>query len=267
MSAHQLGKDFLESALSRLVSDPGDAGTINVQSNGLAIVPLISAGAETRTLAAPSTVGQQVMLYADTATGTITLTINSGVSGLSTYAFSAAGQTLHLEAIKVAGTLKWQMAAATNQVVTSLTATSLTTSTGTVSTADGLTVGGVIVPQELVITCTVPTQATLTEQNLFVATRAYQVTSIRVVPDVAQGGALTGTVVKAVSTATPVNSTTPMHTANAIDFNATAHTVQTITLTSTTADLVLAAGNRIALDLSGALTTGRATISITLKCV
>lgn len=134
-----------------------------------------------------------------------------------------------------------------------------------VATADELTVGGVIVPQYEEITIPIVPHATLTEQNLYTATEAIQVVSIRVVPDLVQGGALTGTVVKAVSTATPANGTTPMHTANAIDFNATAHTVQSITLSSTTADLQLAAGNRIGLDLSAALTTGRACITIRYK--
>jgi hypothetical protein len=49
-----------------------------------------------------------------------------------------------------------------------------------------------------------------------------------------------------------------------MNLNAAAHTVQTLTLTSTTADLSLAAGDRIALVLSGALSTGSANVSIRL---
>jgi hypothetical protein len=86
-----------------------------------------------------------------------------------------------------------------------------------------------------------------------------------VVPDLVQGGALTGTVVKAIGTATPVKTTTPMHTADEANFNATAHTVQPMTLTATVADLKLAPGDRIGLDLSAALTTGRANITIRMK--
>lgn len=134
-----------------------------------------------------------------------------------------------------------------------------------ITTADKLTVGGLIVPQELELAFTLPPLATITEFDLWVATAAYQVTKIRMVPSTLQGGALTGTVVKAVSTATPVKTTTPMHAADLLDFNTGAYTVQSPTLTATTADLQLAAGNRIALDLSAAKTAGHAALGITLK--
>lgn len=118
---------------------------------------------------------------------------------------------------------------------------------------------------EFTITVPILPHASLTEQNLLVAREALQVLSIDVVPDLVQGGALTGTICKASGTAAPANGTTPMHTANDINFNATAHTVQPITLTATEADLVLAAGDRIGLDLSAALTTGRAVVSIRVR--
>ena len=88
------------------------------------------------------------------------------------------------------------------------------------------------------------------------------VTSIKYTPDTAQGGALTATVVKASGTATPASATTPMHIAAAIDLNGTAHTVQAITNTVTAADLVLAAGDRIAIVLSGAMTVGSGLLTI-----
>ena len=118
---------------------------------------------------------------------------------------------------------------------------------------------------EFSITVPILPHATLTEQNLFVARESLEVISIDVVPDLVQGGALTGTICKATSTTAPANGTTPMHTANDINFNATAHTVQPITLTVTAADLRLVAGDRIGLDLSAALTTGRAVATIRLR--
>jgi hypothetical protein len=118
---------------------------------------------------------------------------------------------------------------------------------------------------DFAITIPILPHASLTEQNLFTARESLQVLSIDVTPDLVQGGTLTGTVCKATGTATPVKTTTPMHTADGINFNATAHTVQSITLTSTAADLNLVAGERIALDLSAALTTGRANITIRLR--
>lgn len=98
--------------------------------------------------------------------------------------------------------------------------------------------------------------------NLAVAKFAFTVTSIDYTPDIAQGGALTATIVKASGTATPASATTPMHIAAAIDLNGTAHTVQPITVTVTAADLVLAAGDRIAVVLSGAMSVGSGLLTI-----
>ena len=131
-----------------------------------------------------------------------------------------------------------------------------------VETADALTIADVIVPDTLFLTFQYSPLATITEYDLMVAPRALKVVSIKVVPSTLQGGALTGTIVKATGTATPANGTTPMHTANAINFNSGAYTVQSITLTSTVADLALVAGERIGLDLSAAMTAGKGAITI-----
>ena len=102
----------------------------------------------------------------------------------------------------------------------------------------------------------------MTEYDLFIAPRAMTVTAISVVPSTLQGGALTATVCKATGTSAPANGTTPMHTANAINLNTGAYTVQNITLTATAADLTLAAGDRIGIDYSAAYTTGHAALTI-----
>lgn len=126
-----------------------------------------------------------------------------------------------------------------------------------VTDADALTVGGVKVPQQqTLVEFTVPILAGKTVYNLFVARDAWQVTTVDYVPDVAEGSTLTATAVKATSTTAPASATTPLHTAAAINLNGTAHTVQPITLSSTTADLQLAVGDRIGFVLSGAMTTG-----------
>jgi hypothetical protein len=138
---------------------------------------------------------------------------------------------------------------------------------GSVATADTLLVAGVIVPTVMIASFRVGPHATVTEYDLMVAPRALQVTRIDVVPSTLQGGALTATVVKAVGTDTPVKTTTPMHTADSINLNSGAYTVQNVTLTATTADLVLAAGNRIAIDYSAALTAGHAAVTISYKYV
>lgn len=118
---------------------------------------------------------------------------------------------------------------------------------------------------DVVLSIPISLHASKVVYNLFVARRGYTVTSIDYTPDIAQGGALTATVVKAITTATPASGTTPMHAAGGIDLNGTAHTVQVKTLTSTAADLVLAAGNRIGLVLSGAMTVGSGTVTIRMS--
>jgi hypothetical protein len=118
----------------------------------------------------------------------------------------------------------------------------------------------------VLVSVNVPAHASKTVYNLFTADQAYTVKSIRVTPDVAQGGTLTATLSKVTGTATPAAATTPLHTGTA-NLNGTAHTVQTLTLTSTTADLGLASGERIGMILSAALSTGSANVSIRLGLV
>lgn len=115
------------------------------------------------------------------------------------------------------------------------------------------------------ISVSVPLHATKTVFNLFTAREALRVLSIDYVPDIAQGGALTATVVKATGTDTPASGTTPMHAAAAINLNGTAHTVQSIALTATVADLTLAAGERIGFVESGAMTVGSGVVTIRAK--
>lgn len=115
----------------------------------------------------------------------------------------------------------------------------------------------------VLVNINIPAHASKLVYNVFTADQTYVVRSLRVVPDVAQGAALTATLNKTIGTATPATGTTPLHTGTA-NLNGTAHTVQTLTLTSTTADLSLAVGDRIALVLSGALSTGSANVSIRL---
>jgi hypothetical protein len=131
----------------------------------------------------------------------------------------------------------------------------------------GASQAGVITPSTLYWAFRVGPHASVTEYDLAVIPRALQVTSISVVPSTLQGGALTATLVKAINTATPVKTTTPLHTADAIDLNTGAYTVQTITLTATANDLIFAAGNRLSIDYSAALTAGHAAITVGFKYV
>ncbi len=149
-------------------------------------------------------------------------------------------------------------------------ADTLTLATGdtlAITSADKLTVGGIIVPATVYWNFQIKPFATVTEYDLAIAKRAFQVTSIDIVPSTLQGGALTATIVKASGTSAPVKTTTPLHTADAINLNTGAYTNQSITLTATGADLVFAAGDRLGIDYSAAYTVGHAALTIGIKYV
>lgn len=132
---------------------------------------------------------------------------------------------------------------------------------------DDYKVGGIIVPVTLYMNFQIKPFATVTEYDLAVIKRAITVVSIDIVPSTLQGGALTATIVKATGTATPANGTTPLHTASAINLNTGAYTNQSITLTTTVADLSFAVGDRLGIDFSAAYTAGHAALTIGFKYI
>jgi hypothetical protein len=103
------------------------------------------------------------------------------------------------------------------------------------------------------------------DQTGFVAPRAYRVRAIvgRVTAAGTDGGAVTLQVRKAAS-GTAVASGTLLHSGT-FNLKGTANTNQTLALSTTSADLDIAAGDMIGLDFTGVLTsaTGVVTISLT----
>lgn len=93
------------------ITDPGDAGAIPVTDTGYC--PLVSAGAETRTLADPSFAGQRLTLGFDTDGGDCVVTAATAVNqtGNNTLTFADAGDHLELVAITIAGSLVWRVVA------------------------------------------------------------------------------------------------------------------------------------------------------------
>jgi len=102
--------------LAPKITDPGNAGAISVGSSG--ICALVSAGAETRTIAAPLFLGQRITLIVDTSAGTIVVTASAGINqaGNNTMTMAQAADMIVLEAMQVAGALVWR--AVTNDGVT-----------------------------------------------------------------------------------------------------------------------------------------------------
>lgn len=120
------------------ISDPGASGTIAVDKS-LAVCNLVSAGAETRTMADPTKQGAVVTLYHYTDGGDITVTFTTAYTedGATTFTFSDVGQFLVLQSFRVSnGVYAWRKIADyasanstvssgsfTNATVTNLTAT------------------------------------------------------------------------------------------------------------------------------------------------
>lgn len=96
-------------ATTQTIADPGASGAIPVLSNG--VCNLTSAGAETRTLAIPTFVGQLLTLCMDTDGGDITVTVASAANqaGNNTIVFNDAGDTVTLIGRTVGGTRRWQI--------------------------------------------------------------------------------------------------------------------------------------------------------------
>lgn len=96
--------------LAGVVADPADAGAISVAGSGSC--SLVSVGAdETRTLAIPTIVGQQLSLNMKTDAGDIVLTVASAINetGNNTVTFDNTGETLGLVGVDDGGTLAWRV--------------------------------------------------------------------------------------------------------------------------------------------------------------
>ncbi len=89
------------------LTDPGNAGAIPVTQSGY--LPIVTAGAETRTLAAPVAAGQKLMIYVDTYVGACVITASIAINqtGNNTITLGAVGDMIELTAVSRAGALRW----------------------------------------------------------------------------------------------------------------------------------------------------------------
>lgn len=106
--------------------------------------------------------------------------------------------------------------------------------------------------------------ASSVDQTFFVATRRMIVRSIAARVEVAgtDGGAVTA-VIRKVPSGTAITSGTALHTGS-INLKGTAATVQTLTKSATPSDLVLAAGDSLAIDFTGTLTSATGAVTVHL---
>lgn len=91
------------------IADPGASGAIPVTASGY--VPLVSAAPETRTLAAPAFVGEELLLVMKTDGGDITLTCATTLNqaGNNTAVFNDVGDTLRLVAVQSGANIRWRI--------------------------------------------------------------------------------------------------------------------------------------------------------------
>lgn len=108
MTAHRLPYDLYK---MRAIDDPGDAGTIRMTGRSHVHVPLISSGAETRTLAAPDKEGLEVTLSMQTDGGDITLTVtgNYDEAGSSTVTFDNTGEYIKFCSVREGSNFVWRV--------------------------------------------------------------------------------------------------------------------------------------------------------------
>ena len=95
--------------LNNAITDPGDGEAIPVTASGT--VAIVTAGAETRTLAVPAFVGQELLLYMKTDGGDGVVTVAAAINqaGNNTITFNDAGDTVRLVAIEVGSNKRWRV--------------------------------------------------------------------------------------------------------------------------------------------------------------
>lgn len=101
--------DFEEDDVLTSIADPGDGEAIPVTKSGT--VNLVTAGAETRTLAIPTFEGQQLILNMKTDGGNGVVTVASAINatGNNTLTFADTSDYIWLIGINNNGTLAWRI--------------------------------------------------------------------------------------------------------------------------------------------------------------
>lgn len=102
------------------------------------------------------------------------------------------------------------------------------------------------------------------DASFFQADRAYIVRGIRGTPDVAGTGGPCTAVVRKVPSGTAITSGTALHSGS-YNLVGTVNTSQRLTLSTTASDLLLAAGDRLAIDYTGTATSAIGSVTVNLS--
>ena len=97
--------------ITTAITDPGASGAIPVTDSGH--VDIVTAAAETRTLAAPSSIGQLLLISMKTDGGDCVITVATGINqtGNTTITLNDAGDTIVLVAIENGANKRWRVVA------------------------------------------------------------------------------------------------------------------------------------------------------------
>ncbi len=102
----------IDTNLTTLIPDPGEAGTIAVTNSGTLLLTTVS-GVESRVLPPPSFVGQKIDISLNVNGGTsVNVTASSGFDpggASTTLNFSAVGQSARIYAVQEGGALVWRV--------------------------------------------------------------------------------------------------------------------------------------------------------------
>jgi len=114
MTAHRVAKDLHVAASNMIliVNDPGDAATITIDRNP-AVVELVTATAETRTLADPAGPGVTCVIVLKTDGGDCVVTASSAINqtGNTVLTFGDVNDSVQLYSIQDgSGTFAWRIA-------------------------------------------------------------------------------------------------------------------------------------------------------------
>jgi predicted RecA/RadA family phage recombinase len=96
-------------SLTTAITDPGASGAIPVTKSGY--VPIVTAGAETRTLAAPSFIGQELLIYMKTDGGDCVITCSTTLNeaGNNTITLADTGDAIRMVAVEEGSNKRWRI--------------------------------------------------------------------------------------------------------------------------------------------------------------
>lgn len=135
MSAHNILRELFDSEV--VIADPGASGTIRVDNQLLAYVPVETAAAETRTLAQPAQAGLVCGVALSVDGGDMTLTVTGGYNqaDTTTIVFGDVGDFVLFYSVQEGTSFYWRVLRHEGVAITeaALTATALTATTADVA--------------------------------------------------------------------------------------------------------------------------------------